>query len=73
MPLFPLKAVFQGLVVRSSLWFPLSGVTVALGVDELHSLWMSFSRSVFSDLCWNSYSTGEAVWEVFKDIKELLQ
>lgn len=35
MPPLPLKAVFQGLLVRNSLWFLLSSVTVALGVDVL--------------------------------------
>lgn len=45
-----LKTVFQGLVVRNSLWFLLSSVPVFLGVDELYPLWMVF----FSDLCYVS-------------------
>lgn len=72
-----LKTVFQGRVVRNSLWFLLSSVPVFLGVDELYPLWMVFFQICVMLVTYTRTptisSTVKAVWEVFKDIKDLLQ
>lgn len=72
-----LKTVFQGRVVRNSVWFLLSSVPVFLGVDELYPLWMVFFQICVMLVTYTRTptisSTVKAVWEVFKDIKDLLQ
>lgn len=72
-----LKTVFQGRVVRNGVWFLLSSVPVFLGVDELYPLWMVFFQICVMLVTYTRTptisSTVKAVWEVFKDIKDLLQ